>query len=159
MVVHPPAAVPAGPRPAPSLAWTRPDFTHAHAVRIPDAMQGADQAERLAELLSRMEAGPAADFDIEPRTERRIMSRDHRPVVRVRLDGWLWFLSADDARLLARCIRAEPEALLKGANAGVADARCLSALPVLIAQALDRAARDAEATATARNALELSGVA
>lgn len=146
MMIHPPTDT-AKPRTVPTLAYSRPDLSHAHAVRIPDAMAGADQAERLAELLARMEEGPAADFDIEARTERRVSDRTHRAVVRVRLNGWLWFLAPEDVRLIARCVRAEPEMIAAGP------------LPGLIAQALDRAARDAEALATARNAVELSGVA
>lgn len=143
---HPATDTAKPPRSALALAWTNPT-PHAHAVRIPPALQGASEAERLAELLVRMETRPIADFDIEARTERRLLGQDHAPVVRVRLDGWLWFLASGDARLMAVCIRADPEAIATGP------------LPELLVKAFDRCAAEADALATAHNALEVSGVA
>ena len=69
MIHHPEPHTAKPSRTTPALAWSNP-AAHAHAVRIPVALQGASEAERLAELLARMETRPAAGFDIEARTER-----------------------------------------------------------------------------------------
>lgn len=146
MIHHPTPHTAKPPRTTPSLAWSRPDA--AHAVRIPSAMLGATQAERLARLLVAMEAEPAVDFDVQPRTERMLQVRTHQPVVRVQLNGWLYFLPTDDAGLLTACLRADPQAL--GGNA---------ALTELVATAIDRCAAEAVAMAEAKNAEPAAGVA
>ena len=163
MIHHPEPHTAKPPRTTPALAWSNPAaeaiaaadrvggdslLKNAHAVRIPDAMLGASQADRLARVLAAMEAEPAVDFDVQPRTERMVLDRSHQPVARIQLNGWLYYLPTDDARLLAACLRADPEAL--GGNARLTD---------LVAQAITRACADAIALAEVKNAELTAGVA
>ena len=69
-------------------------------------------------------------------------------MVRVQLNGWLYFLPTDDAGLLAACLRADPDAL--GGNPALTD---------LVATAIVRAADEAAAMAKVQNAELAAGVA
>lgn len=113
----------------------------------------AIRGETVADVIIGLGVANAATFRLEPCAQRNLHDVEARAVVRVTLDGWAWFLSPGEARMIA--IVLSSDAAVLGSPTLRKPAR--QRLAALIAKAFIRAARDAEALARQRSAEMIAG--
>lgn len=117
----------------------------AHTVRIPSVR---DDTDLIASVLIALETGDAATFDLQARAERGLHQAEYRPTIRLVMDGWCWFLTPEQAHLVALALRLDVE--IVGRDHLSAAQR--DTLTDLVADAFEAAIRDADTLAAARNA-------
>lgn len=116
----------------------------AHTVRIPATI---DSSDRIASILLALETGDAASFRLDARAERNLNQPKFRPTVRMVLDDWCWFLTVQEAALIALSLSMDSEVL----GGPALTPRQRTQITELVAAAFETAARDAEALAAVRN--------
>lgn len=114
-------------------------------VRVPAQ---TDTTDTVAAVLLALETGDVSTFTLDARAERSLHQTAYRPLVRMVMDGWCWFLTPAEAELVALGVRLDPGVV---GGQGLDPAR-RDRIADLVADAFEAAVRQAVAFAESRNA-------